>query len=208
MGDPRRQVNKYSGPRHPWERARIDEEKILSRDYGLKNKKEIWKEASFIKKIKKQVVMLNSVVGEKADVQKAELLKKLIELSLLNPTQTLDDALNLTTHNVMERRLQTQVVRQGLARTMMQARQFIIHGHIKVNGNKVTAPSYMVNREEQFKLEFVAISKLSDPEHPERKLPDKKNAETSPVVDETKTEEETVAEEVEKELASKIEEEI
>ena len=46
MGDPRKQVNKYSTPRHPWEADRLAEEKILSRDYGLKTKKEIWKEES------------------------------------------------------------------------------------------------------------------------------------------------------------------
>lgn len=207
MGDPKRQVNKYSGPRHPWERARIDEEKVLSRDYGLKNKKEIWKESSAIKNIKKQVVMLNSIVGEKADQQKAEMLKKLIELNLLNEGQTLDDALNLTTQNIMERRLQTQVVRQNFARTMKQARQFITHGHVKVNGKKITSPGYIVNKEEQFKIEFVGISKLADPEHPERKVPEKEVSVVEEAKEEAKTEEETLAEEVEKKISENIDEE-
>ena len=39
MGDPRKQRKKFSGPQHPWNKARIDEEKVLLTTYGLKNKK-------------------------------------------------------------------------------------------------------------------------------------------------------------------------
>lgn len=205
MGDPRRQKNTYSGPRHPWERERIDEEAELIKEYGLKNKKEIWKHSSFIKKIKAQVVALNNVVGEAADQQKSELMKKLVALHLLEDSQTIDDGLNLTTKDIMERRLQTQVVRANLARTMKQARQFIVHGHIKVDNKKITAPGYTITRAEEVKIEFVPVSNLADPEHPERKVPEapqkiEEEAKEAP-------KEETLAEEVEKEIAQKIEEE-
>ncbi len=33
MGDPKKQRKKYSGPQHPWKRARIEEEKVLVEEY-------------------------------------------------------------------------------------------------------------------------------------------------------------------------------
>jgi len=41
MGDPKQTRKKYATPSHPWNRERIEEERVIKRDYGLKNKKEI-----------------------------------------------------------------------------------------------------------------------------------------------------------------------
>lgn len=46
---------------------------------------------------------------------------------------------------LLERRLDSVVYRLKLAMTPFAARQFINHGHIKVNGRRVTIPSYLVN---------------------------------------------------------------
>src|SRR2546423_7941213 len=43
---------------------------------------------------------------------------------------------------LLERRLDTVVYRAKFAPTMFAARQFINHGHIKVNGRRVTIPSF------------------------------------------------------------------
>ena len=43
MGDPRKIRKKYETPTHPWQKDRIDEEKTLTIEFGLKNKKEIWR---------------------------------------------------------------------------------------------------------------------------------------------------------------------
>ena len=45
---------------------------------------------------------------------------------------------------MLERRLDNVVYRAGLAATRAQARQFVNHGHIEVNGKRVTIPSYRV----------------------------------------------------------------
>ena len=45
---------------------------------------------------------------------------------------------------MLERRLDNVVYRAGLAATRPQARQFVNHGHIEVNGKRVTIPSYRV----------------------------------------------------------------
>ncbi|MFX4292204.1 MULTISPECIES: 30S ribosomal protein S4 [Streptomyces] len=44
----------------------------------------------------------------------------------------------------LERRLDALVLRSGLARTIYQARQMVVHGHIQVNGKKVDKPSFRV----------------------------------------------------------------
>jgi small subunit ribosomal protein S4 len=46
---------------------------------------------------------------------------------------------------ILESRLDNVVYRAGLARTRRQARQFVVHGHFLVNGNKVNIPSYRVS---------------------------------------------------------------
>lgn len=44
----------------------------------------------------------------------------------------------------LERRLDNVVYRSGFASSRNQARQLVMHGHILVNGKKVTIPSYLV----------------------------------------------------------------
>src|SRR5438477_5197228 len=44
----------------------------------------------------------------------------------------------------LERRLDNVLVRLGFATTHAQARQFVRHGHVLVNGKKVNIPSYQV----------------------------------------------------------------
>ena len=44
----------------------------------------------------------------------------------------------------LERRLDALVLRSGIARTIYQARQMVVHGHIAVNGKKVDKPSFRV----------------------------------------------------------------
>ena len=46
---------------------------------------------------------------------------------------------------LLERRLDNVVYRLGLATTRRQARQFVNHGHILVNGSRVDIPSYRVS---------------------------------------------------------------
>lgn len=46
---------------------------------------------------------------------------------------------------LLERRLDNVVYRLGFASSRAQARQFVRHGHIRINGKKVNIPSYLVN---------------------------------------------------------------
>jgi small subunit ribosomal protein S4 len=53
---------------------------------------------------------------------------------------------------ILESRLDNVVYRAGLARTRRQARQFVVHGHFLVNGQKVNIPSYRVTRHDVIDL--------------------------------------------------------
>jgi small subunit ribosomal protein S4 len=53
---------------------------------------------------------------------------------------------------LLERRLDNVIFRAGLARTRSQARQFVVHGHIAVNGEKINIPSYLVKEGEVIEI--------------------------------------------------------
>ena len=53
---------------------------------------------------------------------------------------------------MLERRLDNVVWRSGLASSRSQARQIILHGHIRVNGRKVNIPSYLISQGEEISL--------------------------------------------------------
>ena len=180
MGDPRKQRRKYSGPQHPWNRARIEEEKVLVEEYGLKNKKDLWKMTSKLAKFKRQAKSLIAKQGKQAEYEKHLFLEKLQKLKLIGEGATMDDILSLSVKDLLERRLQTLLFRKGLARSVKQARQFITHGHIKINNKKITIPSYIVNNDEESKISFDEVSNLAKVDHPERVQPKKEEVKEKP----------------------------
>jgi small subunit ribosomal protein S4 len=47
--------------------------------------------------------------------------------------------------SLLERRIDNVVYRLKMAKTRSQARQLIVHGHVTVNGGRVSSPSYLVS---------------------------------------------------------------
>lgn len=168
MGDPKKIRRKYSTPSHPWQKVRIEEEIVLKREYGLKNKKEIWIMDSMLKNFRNQVKRLYTMGGKQAEIEKEQIKTKLLSLGLLKSESSLDTILGLGVKDIMERRLQTILLRKNLARSMNQARQFIVHRHIIIAGKKITSPSYLVKIGEEAQISFVDSSAFADPNHPER----------------------------------------
>jgi len=168
MGDPKRSTNTWQKPAHPWQKTRIDQEKVYRRTYGLANKKEIWKMTSLLKRLKDQAKLLAAGSGSQVEREKQQLLKRAQRLGLITQNQGLDDVLGITPESVMERRLQTIVFKKGLARTVKQARQFIVHQHILLGESRITTPGYIVRTGEESRISFVEHSKLANPDHPER----------------------------------------
>ena len=181
MGDPKRTAKKYMGPMHPWQKSRLDEEVLLKQEYGLKNKKEIWKQDSLLKGFIANYKKTST--NEQIKKEKQELLDRMARLGIIKKEAETEEILGLSVRNILERRLQTIVFKKSLAHSMRQARQFITHRHIKVGGRIVTSPSYLVSVDEQSKVEFVGSSPLAEDAHPERVQPEQapKPQETKPV---------------------------
>ncbi len=76
---------------------------------------------------------------------------------------------------ILESRLDTVVYRMGLVPTPFAARQFVSHGHVKVNGRRVNIPSYQVKEgdavEVKEKSRQMAVV-LEMIQNPERSVPD------------------------------------
>ena len=149
MGDPRKLRKKYDIPSHPWQKQRIEEENALREEYGLKNKREIWRAKAIVGKYRKLARDLVGMPAEERQRGEAELIGKMVQHGFLAEGKTIDDVLSLDTRNVLERRLQTRAWKLGLAKTATQARQFIVHGHIAVNNVRTNAPAMLVTVEQE-----------------------------------------------------------
>lgn len=174
MGDPRKIRRKYSRPSHPWQRNRITSENALVKTYGLKNKTEIWRVKTQQKSAADQAKKLIAALGKQAELEKKQLISRLSRLGLIKQGTGLDDVLSLKVENFLERRLQTIVVRRGLARTLRQARQFISHEQVTVGDKIVSSPSYAVSVEEEGKIGFHPAAPVASAEHVARQQPEKK----------------------------------
>ena len=147
----KKQSKKYSRPRKPFDKARIEEENVLKVKYGLKNKKEIWKADAFIGKIRNLAKELITASEEEKEAFVKRLQKKGFQV------ESIADALALDKENWLKRRLQTIVNSRGLTTTPKQSRQLIIHKHVSINGLVINIPSYQVSLEEEpmVKLDIV-----------------------------------------------------
>lgn len=168
MGDPKRIRKKYDAPSHPWIKSRIDDEKRLAKEFGTRSKKEIWKAETLLKRFKSQAKKLIALTGEQVELETQHLYRRVKELGLVKTDVTFDAILGLKTDAVLDRRLQTVLFKKGLARTLGQARQFIVHGHVFVDGKKITSPSFIVSVKQESTVEFAVSSALYNNDHPER----------------------------------------
>ena len=159
---------KYSGPSHLWQMARIKEEKELKKEYGYKNKREIWKVRSILRKFRAQARRLIPLTGKQAELEKKQLLTRLYNLGLVPENARIEDVLSLTVRDLLERRLQTLVYRKNMANTIKQARQMITHGHIVIGNKKVKSPSHLVTIGEESEIAFAGNSPFISEMHPER----------------------------------------
>jgi small subunit ribosomal protein S4 len=167
MGYPGKNRKMFDKPSHPWQGVRINEEAELLKTYGLKNKREVWKVATTLRKYRREARKLLFDIqevgerGEHAKFETEEFLGRLRRLGLIKSDSSLDSVLTLGIEALMDRRLQTQVQKQGLASSAKHARQLIVHGHIAVEGRRVTVPGYILPSTEQDLIGYYEGSPLS-----------------------------------------------
>lgn len=176
MGDPKFSRKSYNAPSHPWEGERIKSEQLVVNEFGLKNKSEVWKAQSVLRSYRKQSRELQARLrreDSQARIEADNLLDKCTRIGLLPMSGgDLNDILILSERDILSRRLQTIVYEKGLANTIKQARQMINHGHIFLNGHKVTVPGYIVLRSEEPTIHYAPNSAFTDEMHPMRMSPE------------------------------------
>ncbi len=160
MGDPRKSRHKWVSPGHPWIKDRLQHELELIGKYGLRNKRELWIAEAIIRNFRLRARSLLALPEGEREAAAKSLIDRLYRMGLVGKDAVLDDILGLTAENVLERRLQTLVYRKGLAKSIYHARQLVTHGHIAINGRRVTSPGYIVPRDEEDKIEIAPGSPL------------------------------------------------
>lgn len=173
MGYPGKNHKSYQTPKRPFEKTRIEEETRLVIEFGLRNKREVWKAQSILRKYRKgarELLVLMSNEADKASFEskKAELISSMQRNGLLGPDADIDAVLSLKVQAQLERRLQSQVYRKGLARSPKQARQLVTHGHIAINGRRTSIPGYRVSRIEETQISYYGASPFISDSHAEK----------------------------------------
>ncbi len=169
MGDPKKQRRKYETPKFPWRVDILEAELKLLGEYGLRNKRELWTHKTTLSRFRGIARSLLGMPTQKRAVLEKQLISKLHRLGVLPKTAALDDVLDLSLEDILERRFQTLVFRKGLAKSLYQARQLISHGHIAIEGKRLSSPSHLVLSDEEPKIGYAPPSPIANPNHTIRK---------------------------------------
>lgn len=128
------QSKRYTTPRRPFEKARLDQELRLVGEFGLRNKRELWIVKMLLAKIRKAAreLLTQDEKDPRRLFQGNALLRRLVRCGVLEESRMkLDYVLGLKPEDFLERRLQTQVFKLGLAKSIHHARVLIRQGHIR-----------------------------------------------------------------------------
>jgi small subunit ribosomal protein S9e len=151
----------FKTPRRPYEKERLDAELKLVGEYGLRCKREIWRVQYALAKLRKAARTLLTLEPDdpKRIFEGAALLRRMSRYGLLSDEELeLDFVLQLTTQKLLERRLQTKVYKQGLAKTIHHARVLIRQRHIRVGSQLVNVASFNVRTASEKHIDFATNS--------------------------------------------------
>jgi small subunit ribosomal protein S4 len=155
-------------PKRPFDSDRFEQELELVGSYGLRNKKELWKHRTELSNYRRTARNLQALSATERAQMERELIDKLVRYGVLTAEPSLDSVLDLTSENLLERRLQTIVFRKGLAASFHHARQLVTHGHISLDGSRVMTPARLITRAEEDRITYSPKSPLNDDSHPAR----------------------------------------
>jgi small subunit ribosomal protein S4 len=149
MGSPKKLRREWSRPLRPFDKVRLEYEAGLEKEYGFKKKSEIWTIQSYFKNIKRRARNIQATHDQNDE---KILMNKLLRYGIAKDKFTLDDVLNLRLEDFCERRLQTIILRKGMATTANQARQIVAHRRILIGDMVVDQPNYLVDTEQEKKI--------------------------------------------------------
>ena len=155
-----RKKKMFNRPKKAFQKTRMEEENVLLKSYGLKNKREVWKALAKLNYYRTRAKALTKSPAEEQEV----FLGKLRGLGF--KTDTLSDVLALQIEDLLKRRLPSVVAAKKLAFTVQQARQMVTHRKILVDGNVISIPGYIVSLAEEGKI--TSTQKLVAPKPAEK----------------------------------------
>ncbi|MEK6757529.1 MAG: 30S ribosomal protein S4 [Nanoarchaeota archaeon] len=159
----KRKHKQYSRPKRPFDKARIDEEAKIKEEFGLKNKKEIWRAEAKIKSMREKARKLISA----SPTEQTALFERLKKVGM--KVNSIADVLSLEKKDYLNRRLQTIVLKKKLTTTAKGARQLIVHKKVLVDGKVIDSPSYLVPIELENKITLKKKIKKKVEEKPSEK---------------------------------------
>jgi len=164
VGDPRKSKKNYNRPRSIWTSDQISSELYVVGSYGLRNKRELWKAQTEIARIRNQARALLSLSIDVRHGKETQLLNYLSRLGLVSSGSSLDEVLNLKIEDILERRLQTIIMKKSNLKSPYQARQLVVHGHVSLGNRKINLPGYLVRKEEepQILVHFTPTVEISE----------------------------------------------
>merc|ERR1712205_245635 len=153
----------FKKPRRPFEKERLDSELKIVGEYGLRNKRELWRVQFALNKLRNaaRVLLTLDEKDPKRIFEGEAIMRRMYRYGLLDETQDkLDYVLALNAETFLERRLQTLVFKLGLAKSVHHARVLIRQRHIRVGKQIVNVPSFLVRVETQKHIDFALNSPL------------------------------------------------
>lgn len=154
---------RYTGPKHKL--ARREGINVLDKTSASLQRRLNVPPGVHGKKRKKNLSEFGQQLREKQRAKAVYgLLEKQFKLLVQNVQNKKGDTGELLI-SYLETRLDNMVYRLGFAKTRFQARQFVGHGHVVVNGKKVTIPSYHVSAGDT-----IAMSAKMQKEEPEEEM--------------------------------------
>ncbi|MCH8519548.1 MAG: 30S ribosomal protein S4 [Nanoarchaeota archaeon] len=200
MGLPVKRRKQYISHKKRWDKNTILVEKDLVKNYALKNKKEIRRLELLVKKYKTIAKQLNRLQNPSESPQGVAFLNKLKEMGIIDVnTTSIDNVLDITVVDFLERRLSNIVYKLKLAKTPEQARQFVVHKHVRIGDKVINSPGYLVTLSEVEQINFRETSALFNEDHPERQLESVKE-----IIEEVELVEEKTMETVEASLKEEV----
>ncbi|MDT7892187.1 MAG: 30S ribosomal protein S4 [Thermoproteota archaeon] len=151
----RRFKKTWEGPRHPWRKDVLLAEIDLLGRYGLKNKRELWKMKTILRKIRKRARALLALSPTERAIEEEKLKNLLIKYGLIDENADISAILSLTIEDILKRRLQTVVYNLKLANSIYHARQLIVHKKVMVGDRIISSPSYLVKKDEEDKIKII-----------------------------------------------------
>ena len=139
----------FRRPRMIWTTDQLNAELYVMGSYGLRNKRELWRAQTEVARIRNQARALLALSSEARSEKEKRLLNFLNRLGLVREDATLDDILNLKVEDLLERRLQTIIMKKSGTKSPYQARQIVSHGHVSIGNRKVNIPGYLVRTDEE-----------------------------------------------------------